>query len=115
MLAKQLKDICACCKDFGPPIGVLSTDKRDNWAKAYEKLIECHSNCKNIKIIHKSLFTVSLDQYVPFDDNNKYIVLGQQMVHGGGTKQNSANRWMDKTIQVLKFVIFFFNFQVYRI
>lgn len=106
MLAKQLKDICACCKDFGPPIGVLSTDKRDNWAKAYEKLIECHANCKNIKIIQKSLFTVSLDQNVPFDESNKYIVLGQQMVHGGGTKQNSANRWMDKTIQVLNFVSF---------
>lgn len=82
---------------------MLSTDNRDNWAKAYDQLTECHKNCKNIKIIQKSLFTVSLDQEVPFDENNKYEILGKQLIHGGGLHENSANRWMDKTIQVRNF------------
>lgn len=103
VLAKQLKNITNN-NDFGLPIGLLSTDNRDNWAQAYDQLIKCHTNCKNIKIIQKSLFTVSMDQIVCFNEANKYAVLGKQLIHGGGSKENSANRWMDKTIQVFLYI-----------
>lgn len=89
------------------PIGILTTEKRDNWAQAYLELSKCEVNCKNMKLIQSSLFTVSLDQCVPFEENDKYNVLSQQLIHGGGSAQNSANRWMDKTIQVSCTVYFF--------
>lgn len=100
ILADQLKLIAEKETSFGPPIGILSTDHRDNWAKAYQLLSQFDSNCKSLKCIQSSLFTVSLDQCVDYTEKNKYNVISHQLIHGGGSKQNSANRWMDKTIQV---------------
>lgn len=99
-MAKQLKHISQTETTSATPIGILSTDQRDNWAQAYLELSKCEVNCKNMKLIQSSLFTVSLDQCVPFEEKDKYNILSQQLIHGGGSAQNSANRWMDKTIQV---------------
>lgn len=50
--------------------------------------------------IQKSIFTVCLDKQVPrvSDDVYRSHVAGQ-MLHGGGSKLNSGNRWFDKTVQ----------------
>lgn len=78
----------------------MSTDSRDNWATAYDELMKSSRNAKSVKVIQESLFTVSLDDNIPFTQDSLYNVLGLQLIHGGGTSKNSANRWMDKTIQV---------------
>ncbi|XP_075149226.1 carnitine O-Acetyl-Transferase isoform X3 [Haematobia irritans] len=101
ILAEQLKRITETEKTFGIPIGILTTDQRENWANAYLELSKGEGNCPSLKCIQSSLFTVSLDQNVPYTDGNKYNVLADQILHGGGSTQNSANRWMDKTIQVI--------------
>ncbi|XP_073822744.1 carnitine O-Acetyl-Transferase isoform X2 [Musca autumnalis] len=101
ILSEQLKRITETEKSCGVPLGILSTDQRDNWAQSYLELSKCRGNCKNLKCIHSALFTVSLDQCVDFSENDKYNILSHQLIHGGGSKQNSANRWMDKTIQVI--------------
>lgn len=100
ILSQQLQQIANSEKEFGLPLGLLSTDSRDNWAAAYAELMKSSTNAKSIKIIQQSLFTVSLDEIIPFSKDNVYNVLGLQLIHGGGTSKNSANRWMDKTIQV---------------
>ncbi|XP_005182585.2 carnitine O-acetyltransferase-like [Musca domestica] len=101
VLAEQLKRIADTEKSYGLPLGILSTDQRDNWAQSYLELSKCGNNCQSLKCIHSALFTVSLDQCVDFTDADKYNILSHQLIHGGGSKQNSANRWMDKTIQVI--------------
>lgn len=103
MLAQQLQQIANSEKQAGLPIGLLSTDSRDNWADAYAELIKSPRNLKNVKVIQESLFTVSLDEHVSFNQESVYNVLGLQLIHGGGTSKNSGNRWMDKTIQVNAF------------
>ncbi|XP_037828590.1 LOW QUALITY PROTEIN: carnitine O-acetyltransferase-like [Lucilia sericata] len=101
VLSQQLQQIANSEKQNGLPIGLLSTDSRDNWAAAYAELMKSSQNAQSVKAIQQSLFTVSLDENVPFNKDSVYNVLGLQLIHGGGSSKNSANRWMDKTIQVV--------------
>ncbi|XP_031810646.1 carnitine O-acetyltransferase isoform X2 [Sarcophilus harrisii] len=84
------------------PIGILTTNHRNTWAKAYTNLIKDKTNKASVRSIQKSIFTVCLDAPMPrvSDDIYKSRVAGQ-MLHGGGSKQNSGNRWFDKTLQFI--------------
>ncbi|TKR71794.1 hypothetical protein L596_019335 [Steinernema carpocapsae] len=80
------------------PIGIVSSDERDSWAKVYTKLQE--NNLANLHAIEDALFVVCLDNQTelrgsltPRDEQ------ARQALHGGGSKANSINRWFDKTIQ----------------
>lgn len=49
----------------------------------------------------KALFLVCLDDVTPNDAHDDFNVCGHQLIHGGGSKQNSGNRWFNKTLQVI--------------
>lgn len=100
VLAEELLNIMASENTRGPEFGILTTDHRDNWAEAREELLKPAGNRENLAIIERSLFTVSLDEDVAAKNDEKLDVNGLQLIHGGGSMLNSANRWMDKTIQV---------------
>ncbi|ETN68346.1 Choline/Carnitine O-acyltransferase [Necator americanus] len=54
-------------------VGIVSSDKRDRWAELYKQLEEV-------------LFVILRRGFL-------------EVLHGGGAKVNSCNRWFDKTIQ----------------
>lgn len=84
----------------GIPYGIFTTDSRENWAEVYEQLIKDETNCEALEIIQSALFTVSLDECVSYDLDhplNQHVI---SLIHGDGSKLNSGNRWMDKTIQI---------------
>lgn len=83
------------------PYGLLTHQSRDDWAECYRELLKSPQNAACLQEIQKSLFTVSLDNPVSATTEEVYGKLAKQLVHGGGSSLNSANRWMDKTIQVL--------------
>lgn len=58
-------------------------------------------NRESVRSIQKSIFTLCLDAPMPrvSDDVYRSHVAGQ-MLHGGGGRLNSGNRWFDKTLQV---------------
>lgn len=59
-------------------------------------------NRKSVSTIEKSLFIVCLDSSVPLHRTDEDMnVASHQFIHGGGSKQNSANRWFDKTLQLI--------------
>lgn len=65
-------------------------------------------NKGNVDTIIKSICLICLDQpvNVPSGSEHKYespdgSVGCGQMLHGGGSQQNSMNRWFDKICQVL--------------
>nr|XP_058927954.1 carnitine O-acetyltransferase isoform X2 [Kogia breviceps] len=84
------------------PVGILTSNHRNSWAKAYSTLIKDKVNRESVQSIQKSIFTVCLDAPMPWvsEDTYRSQVAGQ-MLHGGGSKLNSGNRWFDKTLQFI--------------
>lgn len=54
-----------------------------------------------MRTIEKSICTVCLDAPMPRVSEDIYKSrVAAQMLHGGGSRWNSGNRWFDKTLQV---------------
>ncbi|XP_042335528.1 carnitine O-acetyltransferase isoform X1 [Sceloporus undulatus] len=84
------------------PIGILTTNHRNSWAKAYNNLIKDKTNKESVRSIEKSIFTVCLDAPIPRVSDDIYRSrVAAQMLHGGGSRWNSGNRWFDKTLQFI--------------
>uniref|UniRef100_A0A8C9TX10 Carnitine O-acetyltransferase n=1 Tax=Scleropages formosus TaxID=113540 RepID=A0A8C9TX10_SCLFO len=84
------------------PIGILTSQHRNTWAKAYANLIKDKTNKESVQAIQKSIFTVCLDAPVPRVSDEMYRSRAAlQMLHGGGSRWNSGNRWFDKTLQFI--------------
>lgn len=59
------------------------------------------TNKESVRAIQKSIFTVCLDAPMPRVSDELYKSrVAAQMLHGGGARWNSGNRWFDKTLQV---------------
>lgn len=59
------------------------------------------TNKESVRAIQKSIFTVCLDAPMPRVSDEMYQSrVAAQMLHGGGARWNSGNRWFDKTLQV---------------
>ncbi|XP_038600981.1 carnitine O-acetyltransferase isoform X1 [Tachyglossus aculeatus] len=84
------------------PIGILTSNHRNSWAKAYNNLIKDKTNKASVRSIQKSIFTVCLDAPMPRVSEDVYKSrVAAQMLHGGGSQLNSGNRWFDKTLQFI--------------
>ncbi|CAJ0949344.1 unnamed protein product [Ranitomeya imitator] len=84
------------------PIGILTSNHRNSWAKAYNNLIKDKTNKESVRSIQKSIFTVCLDGPMPkVSDEHYRSRVAAQMLHGGGSRLNSGNRWFDKTLQFI--------------
>ncbi|KAJ8965293.1 hypothetical protein NQ314_004222 [Rhamnusium bicolor] len=100
-LVSHLEAILQESEEVGPSVGVLTTEKRDNWYKAYEELIKDPLNKRSVNEIQTSLFLVALDNPMPELNDSLRSMASKQCIHGGGSRGNSANRWFDKTIQFI--------------
>lgn len=59
------------------------------------------TNKESVRVIEKSICTVCLDAPMPRVSEDIYKSrVAAQMLHGGGSRLNSGNRWFDKTLQV---------------
>ncbi|TRY98185.1 hypothetical protein DNTS_035009 [Danionella cerebrum] len=76
------------------PIGILTSNHRNTWGKAYNNLIKDKTNKESVRAIQKSIFTVCLDAPKPrVSDEMYHNKVAAQMLHGGGSRWNSGNRW----------------------
>lgn len=105
----------APCLEGPPPVGILTTWKRPLWAEARNALSQDETNVNNLKLIENALLVLCLDEPLTDTFNSRMSrgVRGHtvgcrdetnlmlQMIHGGGSRFNSANRWFDKTIQII--------------
>ncbi|RXN21735.1 choline O-acetyltransferase [Labeo rohita] len=74
-----------------PPIGLLTSDGRTQWAEARSVLIKDSTNRDSLDMIERCLCLVCLDEPsgTELTDSNRALL----MLHGGGTDKNGGNRW----------------------
>ncbi|XP_019585673.2 choline O-acetyltransferase [Rhinolophus sinicus] len=80
-----------------PPIGLLTSDGRSEWAEARTVLIKDSTNRDSLDMIERCICLVCLDAPggLELSDTNRAL----QLLHGGGCSKNGANRWYDKSLQ----------------
>ncbi|XP_049865434.1 carnitine O-acetyltransferase-like [Pectinophora gossypiella] len=87
------------------PIGVLTSENRDTWAKAYQLLIADDVNKASLKDIETSIVVLCLDAPVGLwdlsDKGARQNLAASQTIFGGGSRSNGNNRWFDKTVQFI--------------
>ncbi|XP_039278604.1 carnitine O-acetyltransferase isoform X2 [Nilaparvata lugens] len=102
-LARNLKRIFELSRKPAPPIGILTSNNRDDWADDVKLLKGHEENWRSLDTIADSLFVLCFDSQLPpapvqFHDMNLAASL---CMHGGGSRYNGGNRWYDKTIQFI--------------
>ncbi|KAM4636173.1 choline O-acetyltransferase [Discoglossus pictus] len=80
-----------------PPIGLLTSDGRAEWARAREILVKDSTNRDSLDMIERCMCIVCLDAPTGMEMNEANRAL--QLLHGGGYDKNGANRWYDKPMQ----------------
>uniref|UniRef100_A0A8B9LEB9 Choline O-acetyltransferase n=1 Tax=Astyanax mexicanus TaxID=7994 RepID=A0A8B9LEB9_ASTMX len=80
-----------------PPIGLLTSDGRTEWAESRSVLVKDSTNRDSLDMIERCLCLVCLDEAcgMELNDTNRAML----MLHGGGKNKNGANRWYDKPMQ----------------
>lgn len=88
------------------PIGLLTTENRNVWGRAYNTLRKDRQNRVSLETIQSSLFIVCLDAANPSHLShldpaslNRQTVAALQCIHGNGARANATNRWYDKCVQ----------------
>ncbi|XP_076091347.1 carnitine O-acetyltransferase-like [Mytilus galloprovincialis] len=95
----QLQKVVEMSKNSSTPVGILTSENRNTWAKAYNHLVKDKTNKASIQNIKRSIFVLCLDELLPGDMSDERSVAAKMMLHGGGSQLNTGNRWFDKTIQ----------------
>ncbi|XP_045496885.1 choline O-acetyltransferase-like [Colias croceus] len=85
-----------------PRVGLLTAMNRDDWAKARELLAKDETNRSNLDLLTRALCVVCIDESggdrADCDADTNALL---RAMHGAGTKYHSANRWFDKTVQLI--------------
>ncbi|XP_035028756.1 choline O-acetyltransferase [Hippoglossus stenolepis] len=80
-----------------PPIGLLTSDGRTEWAESRRVLMRESTNRDALDMIERCLCLVCLDDASgpELSDSTRAM----WMLHGGGVAKNGGNRWYDKPMQ----------------
>ncbi|KAL1022742.1 hypothetical protein UPYG_G00031740 [Umbra pygmaea] len=73
------------------PLGLLTSENRDTWARLREKLLAA-GNGEELSVVDSALFCLCLDDETMKDP----IHISHNMLHGDG-----ANRWYDKSFSII--------------
>lgn len=83
------------CAQRQPPIGILTTEERDTWARLRTQLSQAHElNAASLALVESAIFILVLEGPAPTTLTEQAVVtfMGQ-----------GQNRWFDKSFQLLVF------------
>ncbi|XP_019640774.1 PREDICTED: carnitine O-acetyltransferase-like [Branchiostoma belcheri] len=98
LIHAQLQRVVCQSKHPSVPVGILTTGDRDTWGRVYKALRKDKANKLCLEAVNRSIFMLCLDQETA-RGQDRWTSMGHQLMHGGGSQQNSGNRWFDKTLQ----------------
>ncbi|PNF42901.1 Carnitine O-acetyltransferase [Cryptotermes secundus] len=97
-----LKTVLNASEKPGEAVGILTSEHRDTWARVHSDLVKDARNRRSVEAIQTSLFLLCLDGPTSnIRAPNIATMDALKMIHGGGSKENSGNRWFDKTIEIV--------------
>ncbi|XP_011482737.1 choline O-acetyltransferase isoform X1 [Oryzias latipes] len=94
---EKIKKMAESGEDRLPPVGLLTSDGRTEWAEARSILMRESINRDSLDMIERSMCLVCLDEASgpELSDTTRAML----MLHGGGAAKNGGNRWYDKPMQ----------------
>ncbi|KAK7066058.1 hypothetical protein SK128_011121 [Halocaridina rubra] len=81
------------------PVGLLTTQNRNVWGKAYKKIRKDRMNRASVDEIQRCIFLLALDGPIVNPTGNIMTDAALNCVHGNGPEGYAGNRWYDKTLQ----------------
>ncbi|KAH9361507.1 hypothetical protein HPB48_021876 [Haemaphysalis longicornis] len=99
-ILQQLHEVVSMSAVPGCGVGVLTTEHRDVWARAFEELCQNPRNANCVELIKRAILVVCLDQKLKIREPYE-VACAYQMLLGGRHGENAANRWCDKTVQLI--------------
>ncbi|XP_072936490.1 carnitine O-acetyltransferase-like isoform X2 [Epargyreus clarus] len=85
-------------------IGILTSENRDTWAKAYQLISKDENNRRGLRDVESSVAVLCLDAGAGLwaaPDAARRSLAAAHTIHGAGAKANGGNRWFDKTVQFI--------------
>ncbi|GBP74930.1 Choline O-acetyltransferase [Eumeta japonica] len=84
-----------------PRVGLLTAMNRDQWARARRQLLKDENNRTNLELISRALCLLCVDEAGGDGGRDADTAALLRCMHGAGSRHHSANRWFDKTVQVI--------------
>ncbi|KAE8280668.1 Choline O-acetyltransferase [Larimichthys crocea] len=86
-----------------PPIGLLTSDGRTEWAESRSVLMRESTNRDSLDMIERCMCLVCLDEATgpELSDTTRAML----MLHGGGVAKSGGNRWYDKPMQCTEYLL----------
>ncbi|XP_068244229.1 carnitine O-acetyltransferase-like isoform X1 [Palaemon carinicauda] len=97
----QLRNVVERSTHPASPVGLLTTQNRNVWGKAYKKIRKDKMNRASVDEIQQSIFLLALDGPIVNPTGNIMTDAALNCVHGNGPEGYAGNRWYDKTLQFI--------------
>ncbi|CAK1549845.1 unnamed protein product [Leptosia nina] len=99
-----IKIVAASPSPAKDAVGILTSENRDTWAKAYQLLSKDAENRRSLLDVERSAAVLCLDAPCGLwrtKEEDQRSLAAAHTIHGAGSNANGANRWFDKTIQFI--------------
>lgn len=100
-IVHQLRNVVERSTHPTSPVGLLSTQNRNVWGKAYKKIRKDKMNKASVEEIQRCIFLLALDGPIYNPTGNIMNDAALNCVHGNGPNGYAGNRWYDKTLQFI--------------
>ncbi|XP_050052768.1 carnitine O-acetyltransferase-like isoform X2 [Dermacentor andersoni] len=87
-------------RSVAPPVGMLTTEDRDSWTAACQRLAADGTNARSLDAVQRSILVLCLDEAAG-EKEPWEVRCPLHMLVGGGNAQCAGNRWYDKIAQVI--------------
>ncbi|XP_075543197.1 carnitine O-acetyltransferase-like isoform X6 [Dermacentor variabilis] len=87
-------------RSVAPPVGMLTTEDRDSWTAACQRLAADGTNARSLDAVQRSILVLCLDEAAG-EKEPWEVRCPLHMLVGGGNAQCAGNRWLARDVDVI--------------